>query len=180
MGRLGAWWGTDLEDVVPDLLLAGKSLSGGVVPVSAVVGTSTAFHRLSRDPLIHSPTFSGAPIAMAAAKAAIQAIEEDGIIERARALGTWLLHLVSTALRETCPALVREVRGSGLLVGIEWTADFLALDFLIEMLDRGVILSHSMNAPRVTRFTPPAVLDDQDLRVLDAAVRASGAAMAAR
>jgi putrescine aminotransferase len=117
---------------------------------------------------------------MAAAKAAIQAIDEDGIVERARTLGSKLLPLVSAALRDTCPALVREVRGSGLLVGVEWTADFLALDFLIEMLDRGVILSHSMNAPRVTRFTPPAVLDDEDLRALDAAVRASGAAMAAR
>ena len=180
MGRLGAWWGADIEDVVPDLLLAGKSLSGGIVPVSAVVGTATAFHRLSRDPLIHSPTFAGAPIAMAAAKAAIEAIDEEDIVERARTLGSKLLNLVTAALRDTCPALVREVRGSGLLVGIEWTADFLALDFLIEMLDRGVILSHSMNAPRVTRFTPPAVLGDEDLSVLDGAVRASGAAMAAR
>jgi len=83
-------------------------------------------------------------------------------------------------VHDACPSLVREVRASGLLVGIEWEADFLALDFLIEMLDRRVILSHSMNAPRVTRFTPPAVLSDGDLDVIAAAARASGAAMAAR
>jgi putrescine aminotransferase len=180
MGRLGAWWGADKESVVPDLLLAGKSLSGGVVPVSAVIGSSTAFRRLSRDPLMHSPTFAGAPIAMAAAKAAVEAMEEERIVERAGALGATLLRLVTAAVNDACPSLVREVRGCGLLVGIEWTADFLALDFLIEMLDRRVVLSHSMNAPRVTRFTPPAVLDDDDLRAIDAAVRASGAAMAAR
>jgi putrescine aminotransferase len=180
LGRLGAWWGAGLEDVVPDLLLAGKSLSGGVVPVSAVVGTSAAFHRLSRDPLIHSPTFAGAPIAMAAAKAAIETIEEEGIVERARMLGPRLHGIVAAAVQDACPWLVREVRSSGLLVGIEWTADFLALDFLIEMLDRRVIVAHSMNAPRVTRFTPPALLSDADLDLLAAAVRASGAAMAAR
>ena len=180
LGRLGAWWGADLENVVPDLLLAGKSLSGGVVPVSAVMGSAAAFRRLSRDPLIHSNTFGGAPIAMAAATAAIRAIEAEGIIERARVLGAKLYAVVAAALQDACPALVREVRSAGLLVGIEWTADFLALDFLIEMLDRRVILSHSMNAPRVTRFTPPAVLTDEDLGVIDAAIRASGAAMAAR
>jgi putrescine aminotransferase len=180
LGRLGAWWGATIEDVVPDLLLAGKSLSGGVVPVSAVVGSSAAFHRLSRDPLIHSATFSGAPIAMAAARAAIEAIEEERIVDRARVLGPRLHAIVADALQSTCPSLVREVRSAGLLVGIEWTADFLALDFLIEMLDRRVILAHSMNAPRVTRLTPPAVLDDNDLGEIAAAVRASGAAMSAR
>jgi putrescine aminotransferase len=180
LGRLGAWWGAGLEDVVPDLLLAGKSLSGGVVPVSAVVGTKAAFDQLSRNPLIHSATFAGAPIAMAAARAAIEAIEDEDIITRARVLGAKLHGVVETAVHDACPSLVREVRASGLLVGIEWEADFLALDFLIEMLDRRVILSHSMNAPRVTRFTPPAVLSDGDLDVIAAAARASGAAMAAR
>ncbi|MGA7732802.1 MAG: aminotransferase class III-fold pyridoxal phosphate-dependent enzyme [Chloroflexia bacterium] len=180
LGRLGAWWGVDREGVVPDVLLVGKALTGGVVPVSAVVGSEAAFRRLSQDPLIHASTFSGAPIAMAAAKAAVETIEEENIIPRAAALGDRLLQAITKAVEDTCPSLVREVRGSGLLIAIEWNADYLALDFLCTMLDQRVILTHSMNAPTVTRLTPPAILSDEDVHVLEAAIRASGKVLAAR
>ena len=180
LGRLGTWWGGDREGVTPDVMLLGKALSGGVVPVSAAIGSERVFHRLSRDPLLHTSTFSGAPIAMAAAKATIETIEEEGIVGRAASLGERLRAITARAVADTCPSLVREVRGVGLLIAIEWEADYLALDFLIEMLDRHVILVHSMNAPRVTRLTPPAILSDEDLDALDAALRASGAALAAR
>ena len=180
LGRLGVWWGVDRDGVVPDILLVGKALSGGIVPVSAVVASEDVFRPLSRDPLIHSSTFSGSPIAMAAAIAAIEAIEEESLVERAAALGGRLLGLIRSTLEETCPSLVREVRGAGLLIAIDWKADFLALDFLIEMLDRRVIVAHSMNAPDVTRLTPPAVLDDDDVEWLVRAVRESGETLAAR
>jgi putrescine aminotransferase len=180
LGRLGAWWGADREGVTPDLLLVGKALSGGVVPVSAVVGSEQAFHRLSRDPLIHSSTFSGAPIAMAAAVAAIDAIEDEDVVNRAAILGNRLQRIVTTAVKEACPSLIREVRGVGLLLGIEWETDYLALDFMIEMLDRRVILSHSMNAPKVARLTPPVNLDEEDITALEAAVRGSAQSLAAR
>jgi putrescine aminotransferase len=180
LGRLGTWWGADRERVKPDLLLVGKALSGGVVPVSAVLGSEHTLLPFSRDPTIHTSTFSGAPIAMAAAKAAIEAIDSEGVVTRAAQLGHRLYPMVSSVIAETCSSLVREVRGVGLLIGIEWNADYLALDFLIEMLDRHVLLSHSMNAPRVTRLTPPAILADEDVETLEAALGASAAAVAAR
>jgi putrescine aminotransferase len=77
-------------------------------------------------------------------------------------------------------SLVSEIRAVGLLIGIEWRTDYMALDFMIEMLDRGVILSHSMNAPRVTRLTPPAILIDSDVVVLQTALAGSMEAMAKR
>jgi putrescine aminotransferase len=180
LGRLGTWWGADREGVVPDILLVGKALSGGVIPVSAAVGTQRAFERLSREPTLHGSTFSGAPVTLAAAKAAIEAIEAEDIVARAAALGSRLRAMIAAAVDEACPALVRGVRGAGLLIGIEWKSDYLALDFLIEMFDRKVILSHSSNAPRVIRMTPPAVLDEEDIRWLEAAVLASARALAAR
>jgi putrescine aminotransferase len=180
LGRLGAWWGVDREGVTPDVLLAGKALGGGVVPVGALLATEDAFDRLSRDPLLHNSTFSGSPIAMAAVRAAVEAIEQEAIVERAAELGTAISERVAGALRDTCPALVREVRGIGLLIGIEWTVDFLSLDFLLEMLDRQVVIAHSMNAPAVSRLTPPAVLTEADVDLIEEAVRAAGTAMAAR
>lgn len=180
LGRLGCWWGADREGVRPDLLLAGKALGGGVVPVSAAMGSARVFTPLSRNPMLHTSTFSGVPLAMAAVTATIAAIREDDIVGRAAALGGRLRAVAADALADACPSLVREVRGVGLLVGIEWTTDFHALDFLTEMLDRRVILCYSMNAPRVTRLTPPAILTDDDLAVVDAALRASGRALASR
>ena len=180
LGRLGAWWGVDREGVTPDVLLAGKALGGGVVPVGALLATENAFDRLSRDPLLHNSTFSGSPIAMAAVRAAVEAIEQEAIVERAAELGPAIRERVAGALRDTCPALVREVRGIGLLIGIEWTVDFLSLDFLLEMLDRQVVIAHSMNAPAVSRLTPPAVLTEADVDLIEEAVRAAGTAMAAR
>ena len=180
LGRLGAWWGASREAVTPDLLLVGKALGGGIVPVSAVAGSASAFERLSRDPMIHNSTFSGAPIAAAAAKATIEAIEEEDIVERAALLGARMHEMVASVMKEACPALIRQVRSIGLLTAIEWDADYLALDFLIEMLDRRVILSHSTNAPRVTRLTPPAVISEADISNVEATMRASAKAMAAR
>lgn len=180
LGRLGSWWGVDRESVTPDVVVAGKALSGGVVPVSAVLGTAEAFEPLSRDPLIHNTTFSGAPIAMAAAKATLAVIEEEHIVARAAAVGERVRAGIESILRETCASLVREVRGVGLLIAIEWEADYLAFDFLIEMLDRRVILAHSLNAPQVTRVAPPAIVEDEDVEWLLAAVRSSAEAIAAR
>src|SRR5262249_17870045 len=62
LGRLGAWWGADREAISPDILLVGKGLSGGCVPVAAAVTTPRAFEPLNRDPLLHSSTFGGNPL----------------------------------------------------------------------------------------------------------------------
>jgi putrescine aminotransferase len=180
LGRLGRWWGVDCERVTPDVLLVGKGLSGGIVPVSAAVGSARVFRPLSRDPLIHTSTFSGAPIAMAAAKTTIETMEEEDAVGHAASLGERLGPMVATVVTGTCPDLVREIRCVGLLIAIEWNADYLAIDFLTEMLDRRVILSHSMNAANVIRLTPPAFLTDEDLLMLESALRDSCRALAER
>lgn len=158
LGRLGAWWGADREAVVPDVLLVGKSLSGGCVPVSAAIATPQAFEALNRDPLLHSSTFAGNPIAMAAARAAVNVIKSEELVGRARDLGAYLLASLRRVLGDAPPSVVREVRGVGLLLGIEFAAEHIAGDFIFELLRRKVIVSTSLNAHRVVRFTPPAVL----------------------
>ncbi|MEV8021858.1 aminotransferase class III-fold pyridoxal phosphate-dependent enzyme [Streptomyces sp. NPDC086554] len=166
LGRLGYWWGADREGVVPDVLLVGKGLSGGVVPVSAAVATREAFAAFDRDPFIHTSTFSGSPLAAAAARASIQAIREDGLVERAGRLGDTLLPELERIARSILGDRVREVRGLGLLIGIEFTVPGLAADLLIELMAAGVIANHSLNTSRVLRLTPPAVLTDNDVSVL--------------
>ncbi|MFG2114042.1 aspartate aminotransferase family protein [Streptomyces sp. NPDC048718] len=180
MGRLGAWWGADREAISPDILLAGKSLSGGVIPVAATIATEKAFAVFDRDPFIHTSTFSAAPVAMAAAEAAIDVIRDEGLTDRAARLGEELLARLRAFVTEHCGHLVREVRGVGLLIGVEFHDAGAAGEFLLELLDRHIIVNHSLNAHTVVRFTPPAVLGDGELDELSEAVHAAAQALGAR
>lgn len=166
MGRLGAWWGVDRYGVRPDVLVAGKALGGGVVPVSAALASAELFAPFDRDPYVHTATFSGAPLMMAGVCGAIRAIEEDDLVTRAHRLGTTLRRQIEQIARRNCGDLLVDVRGQGLLIGIEMVDGGIAGELLIELSNHGVIANHSMNESAVMRFTPPAVLTDEDVAFL--------------
>ena len=179
LGRLGTWWGADSEGVTPDILLAGKILGGGVMPVGGVVATAEAFAPLNEDPLLHSSTFAGSPLAAAAVTATIDVIRDEALVERSARLGRIVLEMVSEVVGAHCPHLVREVRGRGLLVGIEFLSSDLATEFMMGLVDRRVVPSYSLNCHRVLRLTPPAILDDGDLAWLAEALAGAARELAA-
>ena len=162
-GRLGTWWGVDVEGVVPDVLLTGKGLSGGVVPVAAMVARPAAYTPFGRDPYMHSSTFAGSPLACAAVLAAIETMHAERIVDRAAQLGDRLIEGIRTACRRHGADLVAEVRGRGLLIGIECHEQAYVGEMVLELIGRGVLVNHSLNASRVLRFTPPAILEDADI-----------------
>ena len=177
LGRLGAWWGADREGVVPDVLLAGKALGGGVLPVSALVATDAAFAPFDRDPFIHTSTFSGWPLGMAAVRGAIAAIQEDDLVARADRLGRVLSDELGHMVHELFGDMAT-LRGVGLLIGVELSVDGLAGELLLELMAAGVIANHSLNSDRVLRLTPPAVLDEREVQfLLDAFERAARAVL---
>lgn len=180
LGRLGHWWGADRESVVPDILLVGKNLSGGVVPVAAMIATAEVYAPFSRDPFLHTSTFAGSPIAAAAAEAAVRTIAEDNLVDKAASLGTFLLSELRRILLRACPHLVTDVRGLGLLIGVELINEHMTGELVMELLDRGVIVNHSLNAHRVLRFTPPAVLTPADVQWLLTAVADAAEALSRR
>jgi putrescine aminotransferase len=178
LGRLGAWWGAELAGICPDVLLVGKILGGGVMPAGGVVATAEVFGPLDADPLLHSSTFAGSPLASVAASATIDVLRSEGLVERARELGPQVLGLARHSVERHCPHLVDEVRGEGLLIGIDFVSAEAATEFLMGLLDAAVIPSYSLNSSNVLRLTPPAVLSAADLgwleRALDEAARKLG------
>lgn len=166
LGRLGTWWGVDGEKVTPDILLSGKALGGGVLPVAATIATPEVFAALDRDPVLHTSTFSAAPIAMAAVCGAIRAIREDGLVERAALLGTRLTPEFRRLLTAYLPHHEWQVRGSGLLIGVEFADPAMAADLLIALVANNVIANFSLNSDHVVRFTPPAVMTESDVDFL--------------
>lgn len=175
MGRLGEWWGADLYGITPDVLLAGKALGGGVLPVSAALASRETFAPFDKDPYLHTATFSGSPLLMAAVQGAIDAIKQDRLASRAMEIGSRLLPQIRQVVAGNIPELVVEVRGQGLLIGIELVEAGLAGELLIELFNHGVVANHSMNGSAVVRFTPPAIItardEDQLLTALDRATR---------
>ncbi|HEX4964506.1 MAG TPA: aminotransferase class III-fold pyridoxal phosphate-dependent enzyme [Thermoanaerobaculia bacterium] len=180
LGRLGAWWGADREGIVPDVLLAGKALGGGVVPVGALLATPEVFAPLSADPFLHSSTFAGNPLVMAAVRAAVRVIAGEDLPAKACRLGGRLLTELRQRLLAACPELVVEVRGVGLLLGIEMASPAAAAELMLGLLRRQVVVCHSLNAQEVVRLTPPAGLTAAQCEWLYAAVSEAAAALTSR
>jgi len=143
------------------------------MPVGGVVASAPMFAPLNADPLLHSSTFAGNPLAAAAVTATIGAIKSEGLIQRTRELGPQVRALAVGAVMAHCPHLVTEVRGEGLLIGIDFVSPDAAAEFLIGLLDEHVIPSYSLNSANVLRLTPPAILDAADLDWLGRALTAA-------
>ena len=172
LGRLGAWWGINAEGVHPDLLLVGKALSGGVIPIAAVVATAEAYEPFAADPYLHTSTFAGSPVACAAAQAAITVLREENLPCRAARLGDELRHGIQQAVWLYGAGRVVEVRGRGLLIGLEMASAGLVGELFLNLLDQGVLVNHSLNAAGVLRLTPPAILTHGEVEFFLQALRA--------
>ncbi|WP_456445672.1 aspartate aminotransferase family protein [Oceanithermus sp.] len=159
MGRTGKLWASEWEGVAPDLLTSAKALGGGVMPIGAVVGRAELFEPFLENPLVHSSTFGGNPLAAAAALAAIEVTLEEDLPARAQASGERLMQ----GLRELAarfPELIAEVRGKGLLVGVEFTDADIGAIVISELAARGVLTAFGLNNPKVVRLEPPLIVEE--------------------
>ncbi len=168
MGRTGKMFACQHWDVAPDILCIAKALGGGVMPIGAFVATPEVFEPFNTNPYLHSSTFGGNPLACAAGYAAVQVLQEEGLVERSAILGEYIMDKLNS-LKEKYPRVIADVRGKGLLIGIEFVNDGAGGFMISELLDRGVIVLHSLNLHKVIRVMPPAVISDEQMdRVLDA------------
>jgi 4-aminobutyrate aminotransferase-like enzyme len=153
-GRTGRWFACEHEDVVPDLLCVAKGLASGM-PISACMGRASVMDAWppSRGEALHTQTFLGHPPACAAALASLEVLAEEKLVERAASTGAAALAFLErevTKLQE-----VAEVRGRGLMLGIECRDSEYAHGAVARALERGLILLPSGEAGRVLTVTPP-------------------------
>lgn len=161
-GRTGAVFACDHEAVVPDLLCVGKGLASGM-PISACMGLEKIFDVWPRSAgeAIHTQTFLGHPASCAAALASLAIAERWQLAERSRRLGLEVLERLRAGLKDI--ATVREVRGLGLMIGIECSSPEISLAASAELLERGYILLPSGEGGRVLSLTPPLSISEQTL-----------------
>ncbi|MBV8724014.1 MAG: aspartate aminotransferase family protein, partial [Candidatus Eremiobacteraeota bacterium] len=176
LGRCGYRFACDRDGVVPDVMTLAKGLSGGVIPVGALIARAAVWLRAFGDaPLVHTSTFGGSEIACAAALAAMDVLEEEGLVARARERGEQLLG-GAQAIATEYPTVVREARGLGLLVGVELTHEGYGGFIIPEMLRAGVTAAWTLNQQRVIRLEPPLIVSGAEI---DRALSALGQGVAA-
>ncbi|TDB90326.1 aspartate aminotransferase family protein [Actinomadura sp. KC216] len=156
----------------PDAVLFGKALGGGVVPLSAMAATTELYEPLMENPAFHSSTFGGNPVACAAGSAALAAIDE--LAGQGRELGA-VMDKRLRALAEDHPELVTEVRGAGLLWGLELRPQA-AAPVIADLAVRGLLVSPCLSSPDTIRLLPPMTSTGPEL---DRAFDALGAAFTA-
>lgn len=152
LGRTGALFACDHENVRPDIMVVGKALSGGFYPVSAVLADEPILGLIV--PGDHGSTFGGNPLGAATAIAALEVIEEENLIDNAREMGQYILD----HLEEIPKKNILDVRGKGLLIGIELKhALGGARRFAEDLKERGLLVKETHK--HTIRLAPPLILD---------------------
>jgi ornithine--oxo-acid transaminase len=156
LGRSGKMFVQDYEDVRGDIMILGKALSGGFYPVSAI---------LADDPIMsvfqpgdHGSTFGGNPLAAAIARAAIAVLMEENLIENAALMGEYFRE----QLEEINSPYIKEVRGRGLLIGVELKPEAGGARRFVEALRDSGVLSKETHVHTV-RFAPPLVIQRAEI-----------------
>ena len=161
-GRTGSFFACNREGIVPDLLCLGKGMSSGM-PISACIGKESVMNSWpkSKGEALHTQTFLGHPPGCSAALASIEIIEKMNLSLRAKELGNKALNFLCERLTEN--SKVSEVRGLGLMIGIECTNSSTALATVQECLRRGIILLPSGEKGTVLSITPPLNISSEIL-----------------
>ena len=172
-GRTGRLFACDRWGVVPDVIVLAKALGGGY-PLGAFAGSGALLEVLTHDPpLSHVTTFGGHPVSCAAGRAALRVMRRDGLSARSERVGMWF----AARLRETLGAHtgLREVRGLGLFVGIEFASAGLTTAFTGACRERGILLGWTLHHDTVVRLAPPLNTPEE---LLEEAARTMGEALA--
>ncbi len=158
VGRTGKWFAYQHYNVLPDVTTLAKPIAGGI-PMGALLCTeeaAKAFH-----PGMHGTTFGGNPLACAAAIAVLDTIKRDGILAHITEVGSYFIERLNTLARSQ--PTIKEVRGLGLMIGVELNDANLAGDIARELMERRIIINRTSDT--VLRFLPPYILEKKHVDI---------------
>jgi len=157
LGRTGRMFGCDHAGIAPDIMALGKALSGGVIPCAAFHTTDKIFRSFHPNPFYHTSTFGANPMATCAAAATIETLQSAKLVENAAQMGAYFMSGLR-ALQEQFPQIIRDVRGRGLLIGVEIVNAQVGESLAQRMFDRNVLIAYTLNKPEVIRIEPPLII----------------------
>lgn len=164
MGRTGAMWRCEEEGVTPDIMTFGKAFGGGIMPITGIICRPHMWtEELVENPwLLGSPTFGGNPLACSAALATIKYMLENDIPSQCKEKGDYLIEGLFK-LQEKYPTVIEEVRGVGLMIGVEFVNCEAGYDIAKGLFSRGVMTAGTLVNAKCIRFEPSAVITKEDI-----------------
>ncbi len=162
LGRTGKLFAAEHSGVAPDIMTLAKALGGGVMPIGAFVARPGLWEPFLENPWIHSSTFGGNPLACVAGVATIEVIQEEGLVDAAARKGERFKREIAK-LQQSYPEVIKEVRGQGLLIGMEMTREGAGGYLINELLLKRIIAGFGLNNPKVIRMVPPLIITDEEI-----------------
>ena len=164
MGRTGTMFRCEAEDVVPDILTFGKAFGGGIMPITGIICRPKMWtEELVENPwLLGSPTFGGNPLACSAAIATIKYMLENDIPGQCAEKGEYLIAGIAK-ISAKYPTVINEVRGIGLMIGLEFVTSDVGYSVAKGMFSRGVLTAGTLVNAKCIRFEPAAVITIEDM-----------------
>jgi acetylornithine/succinyldiaminopimelate/putrescine aminotransferase len=160
LGRCGRRW-RSADDCPPDLLLAGKILGGGLVPLAAVVLAGSVIGTSAADPVVLASSFAGGALAACVGETVVELVCDETLLARVDELGELARARLRAGLAHD--PRVRDIRGEGLMIGIELADPAMAGHVVLEAAKRGLLISFCLSQPSVLRVYPPAVIERAEL-----------------
>lgn len=162
--RTGEWFACNLEEVVPDIMCIGKAMGGGL-PISACVASAELFGcwGISKGEALHTSTFLGNPLSCASSIASIHVMQDENLKDRAKDSGNVLMSDLKS-LQQRYPSLISEIRGRGLMIGVQFNSAEIANTVMIKSLKHGIIVLPAGDGS-VIELVPPLVIDSDELSV---------------
>ncbi|NLJ37334.1 MAG: aminotransferase class III-fold pyridoxal phosphate-dependent enzyme, partial [Candidatus Atribacteria bacterium] len=164
LGRTGKMFACEHFDVVPDIMTLAKGLGGGVLPLGAFISTAEIWKVFEENPFIHSSTLGGNPLSCVAGIETLKILQEENIPELTRIKGEKVLQHLSEIQVES-QGMIQEVRGMGLLIGIQFRDPDIASLVAMEMARRHVLVAYTLNNPTVIRIEPPLTITFEELEI---------------
>ena len=163
LGRTGTLWGVDHWDVAPDIMMAAKSLGGGVMPIGCFMGNGDIWKAFEDpNPFMHTTTTGGNPMACAAAIATIQVTLRDNLPQRAAELGDYFMGQLNQ-LTEEFPGIYEKITGKGLLIGQHFIDDEVGYKVAAGLFRRKVLVAGTLVNAKAIRFEPPLVVTKEEI-----------------
>lgn len=156
LGRTGKMFAYQYEDAKPDVLILGKALGGGVYPVSAVLADNSVMSVFS--PGDHGSTFGGNPLASAVAEVSLDVLQEENLAANSFEMGRYFIE----GLQTIKSPIVKEIRGKGLLMGVEIKKEHgPARPFCEKLMDLGILCKETHQ--QTIRFAPPLIINQEEI-----------------
>lgn len=162
LGRTGRMFACDHYGVVPDIITTAKALGGGVMPIGAFTARPQIFEEYVTSPFLHTSTFGGNPLACAAAIETIKVIYEENLVEKAQSKGRYFMERLQK-IADSFPGVIQEVRGKGLMIGVELTKEGIGGLLMSELINKGVLVAYTLNNPKVIRIEPPLIMTEETI-----------------